>query len=86
MTTTITLSLEDTLIKQAEAYAAQSNKSVSQLVADYFASLNYQSQVKLNEIRDTLPPLTQQLTGSLKGVNIEDEKVEYLNHLEQKYL
>ncbi|MCH4246403.1 MAG: DUF6364 family protein [Acinetobacter populi] len=86
MTTTITLSLEDTLIKQAEAYAAQSNKSVSQLVADYFASLNHQSQVKLNEIRDTLPPLTQQLTGSLKGVSIDDEKVEYLNHLEQKYL
>ncbi len=78
MQTKLTLRLEDTLIQQAKSYAKQHDKSLSQVVADYFQILTEQSK------RPVLSPITQSLIGILDADNV-DEK-DYKKHLEEKYL
>lgn len=78
MQTKLTLRLEEELIQQAKTYAKQHDKSLSQVVSDYF-------QLLTNGTKNTaLPPLTKSLIGVLesKGVDTDD----YKKHLEDKYL
>ena len=78
MQTKLTLRLESTLIEQAKIYAKQCDKSLSQVVSDYF-------QLLTNDKKNmSLPPLTKSLIGilELKEVGIDD----YKKHLEGKYL
>ena len=77
----LTLRVEDKLVSNAKKYAAQHGKSLSQLVADYFADLT--SQVTEDE---PLPPLTQSLKGLLADAQIDDAEKDYKKHLEDKYL
>ena len=72
----LTLRLDESLIKQAKIYAKQHDKSLSQVVADYFQLLT-----KGVESPET-PSITQSLIGVIKGVDEED----YKRHLEEKYL
>ena len=78
MQTKLTLRLEDTLIQQAKSYAKQHDKSLSQVVADYFQILTEQSK------KPEIAPITKSLVGVLGDSNI-DEK-DYKKHLEEKYL
>ena len=78
MQTKLTLRLEDSLIQQAKYYAKQHDKSLSQVVADYFKILIQQSQQPVSS------PITQSLIGVLDASKI-DEK-DYKQHLEEKYL
>ena len=78
MQTKLTLRLEDTLIQQAKSYAKQHDKSLSQVVADYFQILTEQSK------KPEIAPITKSLVGVLGASNI-DEK-DYKKHLEEKYL
>ena len=77
----LTLRVEDKLVSNAKKYAAQHGKSLSQLVADYFADLT--CQVTEDE---PLPPLTQSLKGLLADAQIDDAEKDYKKHLEDKYL
>lgn len=79
MQTKLTLRLEDQLIEQAKAYAAQTGKSVSQIVADYFKLLTTEP------IRphSKATPLTQSLRGLLREAEL-DEK-DYKKYLEDKH-
>lgn len=79
MQTKLTLRLEDQLIEQAKAYAAQAGKSVSQIVAEYFKLLTSQN-VKSNS---TSTPITQSLRGLLRESTL-DEK-DYKKYLEEKH-
>lgn len=80
MQTKLTLRLEDDLILQAKIFAKASGKSVSQIVADYFALL---TEEKADEnIR--LTPIVRSLKGALCGANIDIE--DYHDYLEDKYL
>jgi hypothetical protein len=78
MQTKLTLRLEDSLIKQAKSYAKQHDKSLSQVVADYFQILTQQSK------KPVTSPITKSLIGVLDSSNI-DEK-DYKKHLEEKFL
>ena len=78
MQTKLTLRLEDSLIQQAKTYAKQHDKSLSQVVADYFQILTQQSKKAVTS------PITESLIGVLAASNI-DEK-DYKKHLEEKYL
>lgn len=83
MQTKLTLRLEEQLIENAKLFAKQSGKSLSQMVADYFAQLekNTLSPEK------NLPPITASLKGALQlnsSQNV-DEK-DYHAYLESKYL
>lgn len=79
MQTKLTLRLEARLIDRAKRYARRSGRSVSQLVADYFAQLESPA---IGE-EDLLPPLTRSLSGVLAGTAIDED--DYRRHLEEKH-
>ena len=78
MQTKLTLRLDGQLIERAKAHAKKRGKSVSQMVADYFALLDRDDQP------ETLAPLTRSLYGSLGGAVVDEDT--YREHLEKKYL
>ena len=78
MQSKLTLRLDDSLIKQAKVFAKQHDKSLSQVVSDYFQLLT----------KDVEGPETPAITKSLIGV-LESSDVsvdDYKRHLEEKYL
>lgn len=80
MQTKLTLRLEEKLIRRAKILAKKTGKSISQIVADYFALLEKQP-----EERDLpLTPLVRSLKGALRGTKVEIE--DYHRYLEEKYL
>ena len=78
MQTKLTLRLDGQLIEQAKAYARNRGKSVSQMVADYFAVLDRE------ERSENLPPLTRSLHGALRGATSDSDQ--YRKYLEEKHL
>jgi hypothetical protein len=82
MQTKLTLRIDDTLIEKAKKHSKESGKSVSQIVADYFALLNMTDHHKNSK---KLPPATKHLHGILKNKNKVSES-DYYKHLEDKYL
>jgi hypothetical protein len=77
MQTKLTLRLDQTLIEQAKAHAKQSGKSLSQMVADYFAQLDQPGGSQ------ELPPVTRSLRGALKSAEASEQ--DYHAYLEEKY-
>ncbi|MDA8430242.1 MAG: DUF6364 family protein [Geobacteraceae bacterium] len=80
MQTKLTLRLEDQLIEQAKAYAAQAGKSVSQIVADYFKMLTSERAKTIS----SSTPITQSLRGLLRGSKLDEQ--DYKGYLEEKHL
>lgn len=78
MQTKLTLRLEDSLIQQAKKYAKQHDKSLSQVVADYFQVLTQQSK------KSKTSPITKSLIGILDTNNIDEN--DYKKYVEEKYL
>jgi len=78
MQTKLTLRLEDSLIQQAKSYAKQHDKSLSQVVADYFQILTQQTR------KSGISPVTKSLIGILDFNNVD--KNDYKKYLEKKYL
>ena len=78
MQTKLTLRLEDSLIQQAKSYAKQHDKSLSQVVADYFQILTQQTR------KSSISPITRSLIGILDSNNVDEN--DFKKHLEEKYL
>lgn len=78
MQTKLTLRLEAELIDQAKVYAKNHDKSLSQLVTDYFFLLSRQAE------KAPSCPITQALTGILAGTEVSE--ADYKQHLADKYL
>lgn len=76
----LTLRLDERLIRRAKAHARRTGKSVSQIVADYFAFLGQ----KPTDGNSRLAPTVRSLRGMLRGskVGIGD----YRRYLEEKHL
>ena len=79
MNTKLTLRLDDELIRCAKRYAADSGKSLSRLVGDYFA-LIAAGEAALPSERS---PRIRSLAGALKGATVTEG--DYRRHLEDKY-
>jgi hypothetical protein len=78
MNTKLTLRLDEKLIASAKRRSVVSGKSVSQLVADYFALIDAQD-------RDAaITPRVRSLRGVLAGSDLNE--TDYRRHLEDKYL
>lgn len=78
MNSKLTLRLDEKLIASAKRHSAESGKSVSQLVADYFALIDAQDrQVEIT-------PRVRSLRGVLAGYGLDEN--DYRRHLEDKYL
>jgi hypothetical protein len=81
MNAKLTLRLDEHLIARAKAIGKARGKSVSQLVADYFAALDAESTPAAPE---DLSPGVRSLLGALRGSQIEID--DYREHLAEKYL
>ncbi len=77
MNTKLTLRLDDELIKRAKRYSARSGKSVSQMVADFFALIDAQ------EADIEVTPRVRSLRGVLSGSDLDEH--DYRRHLEEKH-
>jgi len=80
MNSKLTLRLDEDLIQSAKSYSAKTGKSVSKIVADYFALIDK----KLSGRQREISPLTRSLRGSLKKGRVSEE--DYKKYLEEKYL
>ncbi len=78
MQTKLTLRLEDSLIQQAKDYAKQHDKSLSQVVTDYFKILTQQKKQPVKS------PITTSLIGILDSDQVNEN--DYKKYLEEKYL
>ena len=79
MTTKLTLRLDHDLIRRAKSHSRRSGKSVSALVADFFALL---TEDGLPE-KPSLTPRVRALIGVLKGATVTED--DYRNHLVEKH-
>lgn len=77
MQTKLTLRLENELIQHAKSFANRQDKSLSQVVADYFQALVQPSD------KPEIPPITQSLTGIMSGHQVSQE--DYKKYLEDKH-
>lgn len=82
MNTKLTLRLDDSLITNAKTYAAKEGRSVSDLVAAYFAALGKNSP-NLAAPAAARTSKTDQLVGALAGLKLDEQ--DYKKHLEAKY-
>ena len=80
MQSKLTLRLDEGLIRRAKAIAKRRGKSLSQMVAEYFALLGSRSSKEPKE----LAPTVDSLKGILKGSKVDRQ--DYKRHLEDKYL
>ncbi len=78
METKLTLRLDSQLIRRAKAYAKRSGKSVSSVVADYFAALDVG-----NGEEKRLGPKVRSLLGVLREHSVDEG--DYRRHLEKKH-
>lgn len=67
MQTKLTLRMEEELIARAKAFARRSGRSVSQIVADYFALLD--AELRDQDEADT--PIVSSIRGSLSNVDVD---------------
>ena len=72
MQTKLTLRLDDELIDRAKQYAERSGRSVSQIVADYFALLDKE----FSDGEDALTPIVASMRGSLTEVEVDAREVQ----------
>jgi hypothetical protein len=83
MNTKLTLRLDEDLIRRAKRYSDASGKSLSKLVADYFALIEMTGDVE----DGVLPPKVRSLYGALAplaGASAVSER-DYRRHLEEKH-
>ena len=71
MQTKLTLRLDEDLIERAKRYGKRTGRSVSQMVADYFALL----EQDLVEEDGELTPIVGSLHGSLREVDADADDV-----------
>ena len=81
MNTKLTLSIEESIILKAKAYAKENGKSLSQLVENYLNILVKDSNQVVSE-----PSVAYQLKGVFKDHDLGDYKTELAKALAKKYL
>ncbi len=79
MQTKLTLRMDERLIGKAKTEARRRGKSVSQMAAEYFDSLDSRGAPGTDP-----PPITKSLLGVLKGQRVFQR--DYERHLKEKYL
>jgi hypothetical protein len=79
MTTKLTLRLDERLISKAKRYAERSGKSVSQIVADYFAAMDAVEDIPGTEVSSRV----RSLRGAFKGSTVAED--DHRSYLEEKY-
>ena len=81
MTTKLTLRMDTKHIRLAKQQAKRRGKSVSQMVGEFFESLD--SKEPTPKVMGKLPPITASLMGVLKDSELSE--ADYKNYLVEKY-
>ena len=81
MNTKLTLSIEESIILKAKAFAKENGKSLSQLVENYLSSLVQSKSQRLEE-----SSVAYQLKGVFRDHDLGDYKTELAKALAKKYL
>ncbi len=83
MDTKLTLKLNKAVIEEAKLYAQKKQQSLSSLVEQYFRFLivNQDSKSEPYEIS----PNIRKLSGIIKPLDLDKNKEEYIDFLEEKY-
>lgn len=82
-TAKLTLAMDSAAIRKANRFARSRNKSVSQIVQDYFAALDETSSTVPPS--ENLPPKTRRLMGMLKGHPVPDFGAVLAAHVAKKH-
>ena len=78
MKTKLTVRIDDALIAHAKAYAAATDRTLSQVITNYFEILRIKQSPA-----DELPPTTKSLVGVLKRTRVDEEN--YKKYLDRKH-
>lgn len=81
MTTKLTLTIDDSVIKKAKNYARKNDRSLSNLVENYLKALISDEQTE-----EDITPITRTLRGAFKMPKKLDYKKELSDRLTEKYL
>lgn len=81
MTTKLTLTVEKSVIERAKRYAAQSGRSLSQIIEGYLEKITHE-----NDGDEEISPKLKKLVGAVKLPADFDEKKELRKYLEKKHL
>ena len=81
MNTKLTLTLEQSVIEKAKAYAKVRNRSLSDIIENYLKAIT-----KEQKVSDEISPLIKSLQGSFKAPKDFDYKQELSNGLSEKYM
>lgn len=81
MTTKLTLTVEESTIKKAKAYAKHSGRSLSELIESYLEALTETSFDK-----ESLSPKLRKIAGAVKLPPDFDEEAELNAYFEKKHL
>ena len=82
MTTKLTLTVEEGVIKKAKLYAKQTGRSLSELIETYLETLTEENYAETQQIS----PKLKKLVGSVKLPANFDEKTELASYFESKHL
>jgi len=82
MNTKLTLTIEQTLIEKAKEYAKAKERSLSDIVENYFKAIIKEEGIVISEST----PITDSLRGSFKAPEDFDYKKELTRALSEKYL
>ncbi len=81
MTTKLTLTVEEKVIKRAKLYARQTGRSLSELIENYLDNLTSEEEGK-----EQLSPKLKNIVGVVKLPDDFDEKKELHTYFESKHL
>ena len=81
MNTKLTLTIEQSIIEKAKAYAKVRNRSLSDIIENYLKAIT-----KEQKVSEEISPLTKSLQGSFKAPKDFDYKKELSNGLSEKYM
>ena len=80
MNTKLTLTLDSRVIADAKIYAKSQRASISKIVETFFRRV-----AQKRTERKQLPPIVQELAGSVSLPKRYDRKRDYADYLEEKY-
>jgi len=78
MASKLTLRLDEELIDLAKERSRRTGRSVSRMVADYFAAIGHKAA------DEELPPVVRSLRGVLRGAEVDEQ--DHHRHLEERHL
>ena len=81
MNTKLTLSIEQTIIEKAKAYAKEKGRSLSDIIENYLKAITHEQEIEVE-----ISPKVKALKGSFKAPKNMDYKKELSKRLAKKYL